>query len=112
MTTVVNDKLNALFSEKEFLEASGASFDALYADVVSRIPEVTKEDLAEYVIAVGKAIDKNNGELSEDALDDVAGGITLLAIVVGGVIIGVSAYAGAKVGPWIGEAIYYARYGK
>ena len=69
-------RLGELLSDQKFVDALGA---ADKAEEVIRIfaeydMEVTKEDAAALLIARDEAPD---GELSEDALDGVAGGMTL-----------------------------------
>lgn len=110
MNPVINEKLNTLFSEKAFYESHDfSSLDALYTQVVAEIPELTKDDLAAYLAVIGKALEEANGEISEDELDNVAGGaIGLTTLIVAGCVIGLAGWAGSKVGPAIGEAIYWA----
>ena len=110
MNPVVIEKLNVLFAEKSFYETHDfTSLDALYNELVSEVPDLTKDELAAFLAEIGKALEKQeNGELSEDALNDVSGGIGLTTLIVAGVVIGVAAWAGSKVGPVIGEAIYWA----
>lgn len=112
MNTATIEKMNALFSDQAFFESNepSDSFDALYDGVASKIPELSKDGFAEYMVVLGKAIEmreKPDGALSEEDLDYVSGGIGLTTLIVAGVVIGVCAWAGSKVGPWIGEALYY-----
>lgn len=109
MNPIINEKLNAMFAQKAFYENHDfSSLDALYAQVAAEVPDLTKDDLAAYLAAVGQALEKNkNGELTEEALDEVAGGVGIMTLIVAGGVIYVAGWAGSKVGPAIGEAIYW-----
>ena len=111
MTTIINEKLNALFSDENFCKTvSKENLDDLYNAVVVTIPEVSKSELAEYVVALGKAVDlhQSGREISESELDDVSGGaIGFLTLVVAGAVTVSGLYLGAQIGKWAGEAIAY-----
>lgn len=103
----MEERLATLFSNTDFLEknADKENFDEIYEAVVAEIPEVTREELESCLVKVSKAMDDD--EVSEEALDEVAGGIGFLAAC--------AAIAGAgaalsflyKGGKAIGQAIYY-----
>lgn len=102
----IEERLNELFGETDFLErnADKGNFDEIYAAVCAEIPDVKRDELESYLIAVSKAMDV--GEVPENELDNVAGGFSLLAAcatitAVGGVI--AIFYKGGKA---IGEFIY------
>lgn len=109
MNPIINEKLNTMFAEKAFYENHDfSSLDALYTEVVVEVPDLTKDELAAYLTAIGQALEKNtDGELSVDDLDEVAGGIGIMTLIVAGGVIYAAAWAGSKVGPAIGEAIYW-----
>lgn len=77
MTTT--EKLANIFTHDFVKENSDlADMDAIYGKVAEIAPEITKEELEEFLISVSKVMGEN--ELSEKDLDAVAGGIGLLAI--------------------------------
>lgn len=103
----VEERLNALFGNPEFLEknADKGNLDEIYAVVSAEMSDITREELEAYLVNVSKAMD--SGEMSEEALDNVSGGIGFLAACAA--VAGVGAAVGAcyKGGKAIGQAIYY-----
>ena len=112
MNTSINMKLNELFGDKSFYEknANVEKLDDLLGVVQMSIPEITKDELSQYLISLGKCLEKaqNEDELSEEELNDVHGGVPLIPFLVTCGVIAGAAYAGGVVGKWIGEAIYWA----
>ena len=105
MTTI--DRLNKLFSDKAFLEANKdkVTLDEIHGAVVAVEPDITKEELDQYLLQVSEAM-AGQTELSADELDNVAGGavVTLSIGLAAGIIAG--AYG---VGLAIGEGIAHWR---
>lgn len=101
------EKLEVLFSEKDFFKvnADKGSFEEILAVVHERYPEITEEELNEFLEALCDVMhNMDHSELTDSDLENVAGGgITIMTLI----IIGVAAYAGSKAGDVIGEAIYY-----
>lgn len=103
----MEERLGDLFSNTEFLEknANKESFEEIYEAVVTEIPEVTREELESCLVKISKAMDGE--EVSEEALDEVTGGVSFLGAC--------AAIAGAgtalsflyKGGKAIGQGIYY-----
>ena len=86
----VEERLNELFSNREFLEQNKnkGSFDEIYAAVATQMPDITEEELDAYLGKLANGL--NAGEMSEDDLDNVSGGIIWAAVgtaisIVGGV---------------------------
>ena len=77
------DKLSVLFSESAFVESIKDldNLDAVYAAVASKIPEVTKDEVENFLTAI--AANVGTGEITDDELDNVSGGIGFLAVVGG-----------------------------
>lgn len=77
MTTT--EKLANIFT-LEFVTKNSdlADLDAIYQKVAELAPEITKDELKEFLTAVSETMCEN--ELSESDLDNVAGGIGLLAV--------------------------------
>lgn len=103
----VVEKLNLLFGNQEFLEKNSDldSIEGIYSAVSAEYPEITIDEMKEYLVLVSKSM--HNDEFSEDDLDDVFGGITVLGAcaaiaAVGGAV--TVCYNGGKA---IGKAIYY-----
>lgn len=73
------EKLANIFTPEFVKENSDlADMDAIYEKVAEIAPEVTKDELSEFLTFVSQAM--GEAELSENDLDAVAGGIGLLAI--------------------------------
>lgn len=73
------EKLANIFTPAFVQENSELStMDAIYAKVSQIDPEITREELEEFLTSVSKAM--NESELSAEDLDSVAGGIGLLAV--------------------------------
>lgn len=111
MTIEVAEKLNNLFTA-DFLEKNSdvASIDKLYEEVTKVDTTITKADFEEYIEAISYKMHQSN-ELSEEALDEVAGGgpITWMTMVtIAGGIVSVTNIVSFcyKSGKAVGEAIY------
>ncbi len=103
------EKLVAIFTPEFVNEnANLSSIDAIYEKVVLIEPAISKREVEEFLIAVSELMHRN--ELSENDLDEVSGGIGLLAIAAG--IVGVCAVFGATyaIGTAIGKTIYNLRH--
>ena len=101
------EKLSALFSKENFFEVNKdvASAEEILQIVHKEYPDITAEELDDYLRELSAEmhkLDGEDGELKEDDLENVAGGITLGTIL----LIGGAAYAGYKAGEKIGEFIY------
>ena len=93
--------LNKLFADKDFVEAHKdlTTLDEIYAVVVKEVPEVTKEELDEYLCKVSQQMENlENGELDESALEDVAGGAILETLAAAAGIITFCYGAGCAIG--------------
>lgn len=98
------DCLNKLFSDKAFLEANKdrVTLDEIYEAVVAVEPNVTKEELDQYLLQVSEAVAvQNQSELSENDLDGVAGGAVALTFTLVAGIIGGAYAAGLAIGEGI-----------
>ena len=100
------EKLNELFADAAFVESINNldNLDAIYEAVNAKAPEVTKEELGEYLTAVSGMMDK--GEITEGDLDNVAGGGlgTFIAAAYGVVKLVNGCYtAGSNFGKFIGN---------
>ena len=111
MDPIINEKLNAMFVERSFYQTHDfSSLDALYAQLVRAIPGLTKDDLAAFLVSIGQVLGMGgDGELSEDALDDVAGGMSIMPLVMVGGVIFAAKGAGRKVFPAIGGALRWMK---
>lgn len=98
------EKLVTIFTPDFIRENSELSdMDSIYAKVIEVAPEITKEELTEFLTSVSEVVKQQ--ELSENDLDAVAGGIGLLAVAAGiGTVAGVFT-AGYVVGTAIGKFI-------
>ena len=76
-----NEKLNELFSNRTFVESIKDldNLPAIYDAVKAEAPEVTMDELKEYLETISGLIAQ--GEISEEALEDVAGGKGVLGII-------------------------------
>lgn len=72
----MTNELNILFSNKEFLEKNKnlKEREDILAALKEQLPSVTMADLDEYFASVHSVMDAPEGELEEEALDQVAGG--------------------------------------
>ena len=109
MTTI--EKLTALLSEQSFFEEYKdlGNPDEIIAAIQSKVPEATADEIDQVLTAVSSTLLQENGELSEDDLDDVAGGFAV-TITVAGVITAVKIAAAA--GTVIGGAVWYWKHRK
>ena len=102
------EKYEKIFTE-EFVEANANidNIDAIYEKAHEIDSTVTKDELVEYLSAVSDVMHQD--ELSDSDLDNVAGGIGLLAI--GAAITAVAGVFGATyaAGTAIGRTIYNIR---
>ena len=107
MTTT--EKLEKIFTA-DFLKenASVDSLDALYAKVCEVDASVTKAELEEFLCAVSDEMHKQ--ELTTEDLDNVAGGIGLLAIAGGIATVAGVFTATYAVGTAIGKFAYNLRH--
>lgn len=81
MTTF--EKLNELFSDAGYVDSIKDldNMADIYKAVSSEIPDLTEDDLSQYLHAISKAMSED--ELSEDDLDNVAGGFGWAALLGG-----------------------------
>ena len=76
MTNSTLDKLNSVFSESFIYENKNISdLSVLYEKVVAVDSTVERNDFDEYVSMLAKGMNAEEGELEEDELDAVSGGI-------------------------------------
>lgn len=103
----VEERLSMLFGNPEFLEknADKGTMDEIYAAVSAEMPDVTREEMETFLISVSKSMDV--GEVSEEALDNVSGGISFLAACAAVAGVGAAVSVCYKGGKAIGQAIYY-----
>lgn len=104
----MEERLNELFVNPEFLEknADRGTVDEIFEAVSAEIPEITKKELEDYLITVSKAM--STGEVSENDLDNVAGGgITFLGACAAIYGVGCALSVCYKGGKAIGQGIYY-----
>ena len=75
----MEERLNKLFGDSEFLKKNTdkETLDEIFTAVSAEIPEITKEELEIYLTAVSKSM--STGEVSEEDLDHVAGGMSWAA---------------------------------
>lgn len=75
-----DERLNKLFSDKEFLEQNKdhESFEQIYTAVVAQMPDITEAELDAYLCKLAKGL--KTGELSENDLENVSGGIVWEAV--------------------------------
>ena len=99
------DRLNTLFGNKVFLEKNKdkGTFEELYAAVKEVEPSITEDELDAYLQTVSEQMHAtvDSGELSEENLENVAGGSW--AVVAG--LCGLLTFC-YKAGQAIGEGIY------
>lgn len=113
MTIEVAEKLNNLFTPGFVNQNCNlASIDALYEEVSKVDATISKIDFEEYIEVISKKMHESD-EVSEEALDDVAGGLgwTTAVAIAAGIkaatdLIGFS----YKAGKAFGEAIYNWRH--
>ena len=99
------EKLNELFASAEFLEANKDlnNLEDVYEATRALIPDLSKEELSAYLENV--SMNMQNGEVSEEDLENVAGGGILA--VAGGIAAVCGAIRGCyAVGTGIGKFIY------
>lgn len=104
----IEDRLGELFCNEEFLQknADKETVDEIYEAVVAEMPDVSKEEVENFLINVSKTMDV--GEISEEELDNVAGGgLTWLGVCAGIYATGQALSFLYKAGKKIGKAIYY-----
>lgn len=99
-------RLNGLFTDESFLRANEncGSFEEILCAVRSREPDVSREELDGYLTCVSRMMD---GEISDEDLDCVSGGVTFLGAcaAITAAVGALSALYGAS--KEIGKAIYY-----
>lgn len=82
---IMTNELNMLFSNTEFVEKNKdlKTREEILAAVAEQIPTVTMADLDAYFDTVNSVMDVTEGELKEEALDQVSGGVVdkVLAII-------------------------------
>ena len=84
--------------------------EELLAAVKQYVPEASNEEIDEILTQVSVQLNKENGELTEDDLDDVAGGVFTVAITVAGIVTAVK-YA-AAIGAAAGTLYWYYKHRK
>ena len=97
-----NTRLNAIFSDRAFLEVNKDlhDFDSIYAAVVARESGITRDELSMYLSNISKYLDEGSEELSEEQLEDVAGGSWEIAAAVV-TCVSFAYHAGYEIGKWI-----------
>ena len=93
---MLNDQVNALFENEEFSKkfTEVEDFDALKNLFTSFGVEMSDDDVCKFLEAAILCADRSSGELSEDEMENVAGGFVewIIAGVGLGIIGGVSTY--------------------
>jgi len=102
----INEKLNALLADPAFYQEGKdvTSVEDFVELLKKHDVELTVEEADAVLAQLGMLIAQQNGELSEDDLDNVAGGI--VKILIGGLAVTVKgAAAGAVLGAGLGIAV-------
>lgn len=113
MTIETAEKLNNLFTES-FLEENGnvSSISELYKKVREKDSTISEADFEEYISALSKKMHEDD-EMSEDALDEVAGGMgwATAGTIAAGIWSACQLISFSyKAGKAVGEAIYNWRH--
>lgn len=105
--TEMEKKISEVLSNQEFYENNKdlEKHEDIIAAVQEKVPEATAEEIDAYMTMISTVLQKENEDLSEEDLDNVAGGIVITTAVIGTVCtcIGTS----ITVGGLIGGAIWY-----
>ena len=102
----INEKLNALLADPAFYEEGKnvASVEDFVELLRKHDVELTVEEADAVLAQLGMLIEQQNGELSEDDLEGVSGGIAKL--IIGGLAVTIrGAAAGAVFGAGLGVAV-------
>lgn len=85
MNTVVMEKIGALLSDKAFYETykNVATAEELLAAVQKEVPEATAEEIDQFLTKVSEQLQGGEAELSENELENVAGGFGITLTVAG-----------------------------
>lgn len=109
MNNAIMEKLGALLSDKEFYEKNKAvaTNDELVALIRREVPEATEEEIDRFLTMVSEQLLSEGSELSEEELENVAGGFGITLTVAG-----VCAFikGAAVVGTAVGTAIWYYKH--
>lgn len=107
MMNTVEERINELFANSDFVDRIRDldTFDAVFEAVSKEIPDATKSDLDAYFTKIGEHMSK--GELTEDDLEDVSGGVIGTLAVLGAV-----AKLGAYVAACYGVGVVIGKYCK
>lgn len=70
------ERLNTIFNDRNFLEINKDldNFESVYAAVTVRDSEITRDELQDYLVHISEKMHGQDAELSEDQLEEVAGG--------------------------------------
>lgn len=107
----ITEKIAAVLNEQSFYDENkdlGNPAEIIEA-IQSKVPEATSEDIDLFLTRISEQIQRENGELMEDDLDEVAGGFGI-TITVAGVVTAVKIAAAA--GTVIGGALWYWKHRK
>lgn len=111
MNNTVMEKLGALLSDKAFYENNKdvATTEDIIAVIQREVPEATAEEIDQFLTMVSEQLLREGNELSEEELDNVAGGFGITLTVAG-----VCAFikGAAVVGTAIGTAVWYYKHRK
>lgn len=103
----IQDKIVEIISEEGFYEKyANVEPEVIFKDIQEKVPEATIDDIGKVMAYMSTQVNGDT-DLSEEALDDVAGGfaITITAATIGTAITVAKACAGA--GAVIGAAYWY-----
>lgn len=109
MNNTVMEKLGVLLTDKAFYENNKdvATPEEIIAVIQREVPEATTEEIDQFLTMVSEQLQREGNELSEEELDDVAGGFAVTLTVAG-----VCAFikGAAVVGGAIGTAVWYYKH--
>ena len=113
MNDMVQEKIANVLSNVEFLkEIKDLEPEELFETLKKKVPEATEEEIGEFLLYISKYLEGESDDLSEEDLENVAGGFgfTLTVAVLGGIVKGIG--VAAAVGGVVGTAAWYYKHRK
>lgn len=102
----IEQKIAEVLSNLSFYEEHNAENpEEIIKAVQEQVPDATAEQIGEFIVAVSEGLNKNDEALSEEDLENVAGGVITVTITAAGVCAVVKGAAAA--GALIGAAAWY-----